>query len=103
MTALTWVVVIIVIAVVAGIVGWLVLRTLNRGTPRVPDALQHLPSRSRQPVSVSEGRAITEAEESAAEEEKEAEGLTHGASDDDAFERVLREELDEVRREDQQV
>ena len=102
MTALTWVVVVIVIAVVAGIVGWLVLRTLNRGTPRVPDALEHLPSRGRQPVAVSEGRAITEAEESAAEE-KEAEGLTPGASDDAAFERVLREELDEVRGEDQQA
>jgi Flp pilus assembly protein TadB len=91
-TLLTWVIVIIVVAVVAAVVGMLVVRTLNRGTPRVPDALEHLPSRSGQPVAVSEGRAVTEAEEPAAE-----------AKDDAAFERVLREELDEVRGEDQQA
>jgi len=93
MTLLTWVIVIIVVAVVAAVVGMLVVRTLKRGTPRVPDALEHLPSRSGQPVAVSEGGdAVTEAEEPAAE-----------AKDDAAFERVLREELDEVRGEDQQA
>ena len=92
MTVLGWVVVIIVVVVVAAVVGWLVLRVLDRGTPRVPDALEHLPSRTEQPVAFSEGRPVTEAEEPPAE-----------ASDDAAFERVLREELDEVRGEDQQV
>ena len=91
MTLLTWVVVIIVVAVVAAVVGVLVLRALSRGTPRVPDALEHLPSRTDQPVAFSEGRAVTEAEEPSAE-----------AGDDAAFERVLSEELDEVRGEDQQ-
>ncbi len=92
MTLLTWVVVIIVVAIAAAVVGWLVLRALGRGTPRVPDALEHLPSRTDQPVAFSEGRAVTEAEEPPA-----------GTSDDAAFERVLREELDEVRGEDQQA
>jgi hypothetical protein len=91
-TLLTWVVVIVIVAVVAALVGVLVLRALNRGVPRVPDALEHLPSRSEPPVAVSEDGAVTEAEERSAE-----------ASDEAAFERVLREELDEVRGEDQQT
>jgi hypothetical protein len=89
---LTWVVVIIIVAVVAAVVGMLVLRTLSHGTPRVPDAMEHLPSRTDQPVAFSEGRAVTEAEEPSTE-----------TKDDAAFERVLREELDEVRGEDQQA
>jgi hypothetical protein len=92
MAVLDWVVVVIVIIIVAAVVGWLVLRLLNRGTPRVSDALERLPSRTEQPVAFSEGRTVTEAEEPPTE-----------ASEDAAFERVLREELDEVRGEDQQV
>jgi hypothetical protein len=91
-TLLTWMVVIIVVAIVAAVVGMLVLRALGRGAPRVPDALEHLPSRTDQPVAFSEGRPETEVEEPPA-----------GTSDDAAFERVLREELDEVRGDDQQA
>lgn len=86
MTLLTWVVVIIAVAVVAAVIGVLLTRALKRGTPRVPDALEHLPSRSDRPVAASEGRPVTEAEEPPTE-----------ARDDAAFEQVLREELDEVR------
>jgi hypothetical protein len=86
MTLLSWAAVIVVVAVVAAIVGVLVLRAVRDGTPHVPDALDHLPSRGDQPVAFSEGRPVTEAEEPPAE-----------TGDDAAFERVLHEELDDVR------
>ena len=86
MTVLGWIVVVIIVVVVAGVIGVLVIRALGRGTPKVPDALEHLPSRKDQPVAYEDGRAVTEAEEPPMQ-----------AGDDAAFERALREELDEVR------
>jgi hypothetical protein len=92
MTVLGWVVVIIIVAAVAALIGVLMVRVLNRRTPKVPDALEHLPSRKEQPVAYEDGRPVSEAEEPPAE-----------AQDDVAFERVLREELDEVRGDDEQA
>jgi hypothetical protein len=89
-TLLTWLVVIIVVAAVAAAVGVLLTRSVKRGSPRVPDALERLPSRRDQPVAYSDGRPVTEADEPPAE-----------AKDEAAFEQVLREELDEVRGEEE--
>jgi hypothetical protein len=86
MTVLGWVIVIIIVAAVAAVVGALIVRMLRRRAPQVPDALEHLPSRKEQPVAYEDGRPVSEAEEPAEE-----------PKDDVTFERVLHEELDEVR------